>query len=143
MSMQTSFICLGKTKHSDFVRNELRSGRTIDLLANKAFLLKALLAQSHDIELAKTVSDRWNDFVAFLKSHQLALVEFMIGVHGDDYLVTYTVQSKIHPTPAYKLDRGVRGDIPYNFIPANFANWLNGLLDDVPYDDLLIVAAGG
>jgi len=140
--MQNSLICLSHTKHSDFVRNELRSGRTIDLLASNAFLLKAFLGQSHDIKLARTVSDRWNEFVAFLKSHQLKIVDFKIGVFGDHYFITYTVLSKTHPTPGFRIDRGIRGDIPYNFIPAIFATWMEGLLNDLPHSDLIAISNG-
>lgn len=143
MSMQAPFLYLQKTKHSDFAREELRNGRTIDLLANKAFLLKAFLAQSHDLQLANKVAARWNAFMEFLRRNRLELVDFRISSFGEHYLLAYTTQSKVHQTQALKIDRVVRGDISYNFVPSVFATWLDGLLDELPYDELNLVAAGG
>ena len=143
MSLQSSLLCLHKTQHSDFARDELRHGRDINLLANKEFLLKAFLAQSHDPELAKKVAFRWNAFKDFLRKDRLELVEFSIGVIGEHYLLAYTTQSKVHWPHALRIDRVVRGDILFGFVPTYFVSWLDGLLNELPYAELNLLAAGG
>jgi hypothetical protein len=143
MSMHAPLLCLQKTQHSDFAREELRNGRSLNLLANKAHLLNAFLAQSHDVQLAKKVVARWNSFMDFLRKNRLELVDFRISRFGEHYLLAYTTQSKVHQTQALKIDRVVRGDILYNFVPSVFVTWLDGLLDELPYDELNLVAAGG
>jgi len=137
-------LILLKTKHSDFVRNILKTGKGLNMTPNKFFILKEMVRQSYDPEQAKGVMTKWEAFEKFMKNNRLTVSIFALAYLDGKYRFRYHVESNIHNNPAFVVSGELEDHgIPFNFVPQYFATWLNQILDAVPYSNLIEVAQGG
>lgn len=139
---KSGLICIGKSKHSDCVRKTLSSGQSIDLMKNNYFWLNEFIQHSHDPAKKSTANQRWKEFVAFLKYHKLRMTCFELTATQNDYLMTYIVESTVHQNPAFKNDVLLPDSIPFNFVPGYFVEWIIPLVEQAPYDQMIMVANG-
>ena len=142
MNQDTSFICYGKTRHSNLVRSALSKGKAINVAANSFRLLTDFLKDSNDPAQARLVEDKWNHFLLFLELNDLTISQFLIAFDTDHYLLRYEMYSTRFNNPAFQVVRGFDSPVGFNFVPQAFVGWLDSLLDDVPFEQLLDVAAG-
>lgn len=138
----SGLICIGRSKHSDYVRQTLSAGESIDLMKHNYFWLNEFIQHGHDPAKKRMAIQRWKHFVGFLKSHKLRMTSFDLASVGDDYLMTYILVSTVHRNQAFKNDVFLPGSIPFNFVPGYFVEWIIPLVDQAPYDDMIMVANG-
>lgn len=138
-------IALLKTKYSDFVRNVLITGKGLNMTPDNFFLLKEMVRQCYDPELAEIVMTKWETFEAFIEDKQLEVTMFALAYIGDTYRFAYEIVSTIHDNQSFRIDGCITGGpcILFAFVPQYFAAWLNQILDAVPYEKLVEVAEGG
>ena len=134
--------CYAATKHSGLVRSTLSRGKGVNVAAKNFHLLNDFLKETRDPAQGALVTQKWLSFKSFLDQHDLEMCLFYIGFEGGRYQLVYTVQSTKYDTPAGRIDRSFDAVFPFNFVPQAFADWLDALLDDVPYDLLLDISAG-
>jgi hypothetical protein len=138
-------IALHRTKHSDFVHSVPKAGEEINLAGNNFFILRELIQQSYDPKIAEVATSKWNTFAAFIKYNQLEVLKLSLGYvkQADTYFYFYTVQSKVHNTPAFLVFGDMEDlGIPFAFVPPLFATWLTTILNAVPFENLVEVAEG-
>ena len=137
-------IALHRTKHSDFVHSVLKAGKSLNMAPNKFFILREMIQQSYDPQIANEAMTKWDDFADFIKDKRLEVALFALGFHEGRYVYCYQVQSKIHNNPAFCVQGKLEGPgVPFVFVPPYFATWLTLILSAVPYEKLVEVAEGG
>lgn len=132
---------------SDLVLNILSAGDlALNLTPNNFCVLKSMIRQSDDPEMAVTAMSEWESFEKFLKAKNLRLNYFALNFVGDKYLFVYEVESKIHSNgPFHVVEVLLNEEIsntPFEMVPSVFAWWLNVILHNIPYPDLLELAEG-
>ena len=138
----TGMKCYMATKHSGFVSSILKRGKGVNVAAKNFNLLNDFLNEADDPAQGALVTQKWLQFRSFLDEHELEMALFYIGFESGRYHLVYSVQSTKHNTPAAQIDRSFESVFAFNFVPQFFVGWLDSLLDDVPYDLFLEVAAG-
>jgi len=136
-------IALQRTKHSDLVHSVLKAGAALNMAPNKFFILREMIQQSYDPQIANEAMTKWDEFVGFINNNRLEVTLFALGYRGGRYFYCYQVESKLHDNPAFIAQGEFEGiNVPFAFAPSMFAVWLTLILDAVPYEKLVEVAEG-
>ncbi|MDO8374680.1 MAG: hypothetical protein Q7T39_22350 [Polaromonas sp.] len=145
--MIKGIIALKTTKYSRAFKDVLSSGNCI-ALARKG-KLQPLIDIVKTIDHTRLDRDKFNtgtnEFLYALSSRKLALCEFVMyfDVADNSYHFTYTVQSQIYETDAFKVDGYFQNDnILFLFAPSMLMKWFLELVDRMPLAELDLVAQG-
>lgn len=145
--MIEGLIALCKTKYSNGFRDTLSTGGRIVL--ERSGTLQPLVNIVKTIGHTRTDCEKFNcgtaKFMAALSSRKLNLCEFLMYFDTTDnsYHFTYTVQSRVHKTDAFKVDGYFQNDnIPFAFAPSMLRQWFLELVDIMPLAELDLVAQG-
>lgn len=137
-------LALHKTKHSDMFRNVLQTGKGLNVLPNKAFILNSLFSQCYDEEIATEARTLWVELQGKLKTLHLDMDYLAVGYDTpqNQYHIVYEISSKIHSNKPLRIDRTFENAIPFVFVPQIFCQWLRDLIKEAPIDIFLDIARG-
>lgn len=128
-----------RTEYSDLFTDALKSDKGINLALNNAFIIKNLIKDNLDVNIA------WLNFESILKDLKLRLTMFAIGYNKEleKYHIRYVIESKIHNNRPIQFDRMFKANVGFAFVPSAFPDWLMDTLNDLPTTELALVSNGG